>query len=132
MRKKKDDTHGIPVHLGVDGREFYVVMIEQYGIEDAAGLALLARACECLDRIRQAQDAISKHGAVMSVNGKLVPNPGGKIEKESRDGFFAALRMLNLETAPKAIGRPPRPIGASLEVIEAIREDRGRWPRGVA
>jgi hypothetical protein len=132
MRKKKDDTHGIPVHLGVDGREFYVVMIEEYGIEDAAGLALLARASECLDRIRQAQAAIDQHGAILLVNGKPTANPASKLEKESRDGFYAALRMLNVETAPKAIGRPPRPIGASLAVIEAVREGRGRWPRGVA
>jgi len=129
MRKRKNDPHGIPVHLGADGREFYVVMIEEYGIEDAAGLALLARASECLDRIRQAQGAIDKHGVILLVNGKLTANPASKLEKESRDGFYAALRLLNVDCAPKAVGRPPRPVGASLETIEAFRE--GRWPRGV-
>jgi hypothetical protein len=129
MRKKKrDDPYGVPAHLGAYGREFYLVMIEEYGIEDAAGLALLARASECLDRIRQAQAAIDQHGAILLVNGKPTANPASKLEKESRDGFYAALRLLNVDSAPKAVGRPPRPIGASLETIEAFRE--GRWPRG--
>jgi hypothetical protein len=131
MHKRKDDPDGTPAHLGAEGREFYSDMVEEFGIVDASGIALLTRAAECLDRIKQAQNAIRKHGAVMVVNDKLVANPAVRIEKEGRDGFYAAIRLLHLEI-PKAVGRPPRPIGASLATIEAVRQGRGRWPRGVA
>jgi hypothetical protein len=128
MRKKKSDSEGIPAHLGAEGREFYANMVEEFGIVDASGIAVLVRGCECLDRIKQARGAIRRHGVVMTINDKLVANPAIRIEKEARDGFYASIRLLQLEI-PKQVGRPPRPIGASLETIEAFRE--GRWPRGV-
>lgn len=67
----------------------------------------------------------------MSINGRLVSNPGCKLEKEARDGFLASMRLLNVDDAPKAIGRPPRPVGVSYENLARIGSGGRGWPRDV-
>jgi hypothetical protein len=40
--------------------------VRQYRIADGAGLALVMAAAEALDRMREAQAAIRKHGALVA------------------------------------------------------------------
>lgn len=100
-----------PKHLQADGKTFWSGMVDEYGITDAAGLALVTTAAECLDRQRQAQKLIKKHGpCVETGNGGLKSNPACKLEVDSRNGFLAAMRALNLDMEPLRDG-PGRPAG---------------------
>ena len=100
----------------------------EYAIRDGVGLSLLLRAAECLDRLAQARASIEAHGAIIETNGKLTANPAVKLERESHQTFLSAMRLLNLDSdRRRPIGRPARPVGATLETIEAIRNGARRW-----
>ena len=98
-----------PKHLKRDGRKLWRELVEEYSITDAAGLALVTTAAECLDRMRAAQVAIEQHGEVVTDRyGQVKVNPAATLEKDSRAGMLAALKALNLDLEPlKEIGRPP-------------------------
>jgi len=98
-----------PGHLAKDGRDFWRTVSAEYMIEDSAGLALLTTAAECLDRMRAAQVAIKEHGEVVRDRyAQVKVNPACALEKDSRNGFLAAVRSLNLDLEPlrDAPGRP--------------------------
>jgi hypothetical protein len=100
----------IPKHLGSEGQSFWTGMIKEFAIGDTAGLSYLTRAAECLDRIAAAQVSIKTHGEVIfNSNGAALLNPACKLEKESRDGFLAAMRALRIDVEPPrpGPGRPP-------------------------
>lgn len=99
-----------PEHLNEDGATLFAAIAEDYDIEDSAGLALLTTACECLDRMRAAQARIAEDGEVtVDRYGSLKAHPAVQIEKDSRNGFMAALKQLNLDLEPlrDGPGRPP-------------------------
>ncbi len=98
-----------PKHLKKDGKALFKLIYTEYSIDDAAGQALLVVACECLDRMRQAQAEIKTHGVqVLDRYGSLKQNPACSLEKDSRNGFLSAMRALNLDIEPlKSVGRPP-------------------------
>jgi len=85
-------------------------MVHDYAIDDIAGLELLSRAAECVDRMAAARASIAEHGELL-LNGDAGPrlNPACRLERESRDGFFAAMRALHIDIQPPAAtsGRPP-------------------------
>lgn len=100
----------LPNHLRDEGRAFYSSITDEYGIVDAAGLSLLTRAAECVDRMTAAQRSIAEHGElVMDRYGAPKLNPACTLEKEARNGFLSAVRALNLDLEPlrDAPGRPP-------------------------
>lgn len=98
-----------PDHLRDAGRAFYGSVGAEYGIADAAGLALLARAAECVDRMHAAQAAIAEHGELVPDRyGGVKLNPACNLEKDARSGFLAAMRALNLDLEPLRDG-PGRP-----------------------
>ena len=99
-----------PSHLKKPAREFWCAVQVEYSITDPAGLVLLTTAGECLDRMRAAQAAIRKHGEVVTDRyGQIKVNPACQLERDSRNGFFAALRAMNLDIEPlnPMPGRPP-------------------------
>lgn len=99
-----------PSHLRAAGRDLWRSIREDYAIDDSAGLALLTTAAECLDRMREAQEAIEAGGAlVLDRYGATKLNPACALEKDARAGFLAALRALNLDLEPlrDGPGRPP-------------------------
>lgn len=99
----------IPGHLRTDGKAFFENVCTEYAINDAAGQALLARAAECLDRMRAAQTEIEKHGELVPDRyGGVKLNPACNLEKDARSGFLAAVRALNLDLEPLRDG-PGRP-----------------------
>jgi phage terminase small subunit len=51
-----------PEHLREHGAALWRDITRQYGIGDAAGLALVTMACSAFDRLQEAQAAIDKHG----------------------------------------------------------------------
>ena len=102
-----------PKHLAADGRAFWRGVLSDFNIDDTAGRALLLTACESLDRMAAARQAIETDGAVVRDRyGQPKIHPAAALEKDSRNGFLAALRALQLEISPpKPLGRPPRPTG---------------------
>ena len=99
----------VPDHLRDPGRAFYTSVAGEYGINDAAGVALLMTAAECVDRMRAAQASIAEHGElVIDRYGAPKLNPACALEKDARSGFLAAMRALNLDLEPLRDG-PGRP-----------------------
>lgn len=108
---KRTKRPSAPKHLAEDGSAFWHSVATEYALDDAAGLALLTTAAECLDRMRAAQSAIKKHGEVVTDRyGQVKVNPACTLEKDSRNGFLAAVRSLNLDLEPLRDG-PGRPGG---------------------
>lgn len=98
MKPKKPKP---PTHLGRAGKALFAAVQTEYAITDPAGLTLLATACECLDRMREAQAAIAEHGVTtLDRYGSLKSNPAVAVERDSRNGLLAALRALNLDLEP--------------------------------
>ena len=100
-----------PEHLGPHGRKLWRDLYREYQIDDSHGLALLTAASECLDRIREAQQAILEHGVVIfnEHTGTSKANPACVIERDARTGLIQAIKALRLdvEIVPSKGGRPP-------------------------
>jgi hypothetical protein len=99
-----------PEGLREAGAAFFRSVADEYAISDAAGLALLSRAAECVDRLAAAQAAIAEHGElVIDRYGAPKLNPACALEKDARAGFLAAMKALNLDLEPlrDGPGRPP-------------------------
>ncbi len=100
-----------PSHLGKHGKQLWSQLIDEYGISDSAGLAYVTTACECLDRMREAQGLIKKHGvSIETGGGSLKTNPACKVELDSRNGFLAAMKAFNLDIEP-TMHQPGPPAG---------------------
>lgn len=85
-----------PRHLAAPGRAFWRQVLADYQL-DAGGLALLAQACECLDRIAQARALIAEEGLVTgSQRGGGRVHPAAQLERDNRTLFLRALHQLNL------------------------------------
>ena len=98
-----------PRHLGKSGKQLWTALRAEYQIDDAAGIALLTAAAECLDRMRAAQQAIGEHGEIVTDRyGQVKVNPACGLEKDARNGLLQAVRALNLDIEPlrDRVGRP--------------------------
>jgi P27 family predicted phage terminase small subunit len=101
----------IPKNLKKDGKRLFRELVEDFNITDPAGLQYLATAGECLDRMKEAQAEIKRHGVLVEDRYKaLKQNPACGIEKDARNGMLAALKALNLDVEPLKDG-PGRPGG---------------------
>jgi phage terminase small subunit len=90
-----------PGHLGEAGAGLWADIVRQYRIADGAGLVLVTTAAECLDRMRQAQEAIREHGLLLADRyGGKRQNPACVVERAARDGMINALKALNLNLEP--------------------------------
>ena len=90
-----------PNHLKAAGRRLWADIVAQYRIADGAGLALVTTAAEAQDRIREAQAAIRKHGALVADRyGGVKQNPACFLERDARAGMLSAMRALNLDLEP--------------------------------
>lgn len=85
-----------PKHLSPESRRFFRSVASEYHLE-SHHLALLERACESLDRLRDAQKAIAEHGVMVA--GRFGPrlNPAAALERDSRLAFARLLRELGLD-----------------------------------
>jgi P27 family predicted phage terminase small subunit len=103
----------LPKHLSDDGREFWSSVISEFSINDAAGLALLLTACEALDRMAAARRVIEADGEIVEDRyGQKKVHPACQLERDSRNGFLAAMRALSLDMGPaRPVGRPTQPPG---------------------
>jgi len=90
-----------PAHLGEHGRRLWRDIITDHGIDDAAGRAMLLRACEALDRLKQVQAQIAADGlTTKGYRGQVRPHPLLVTEGEQTRIILACFRTLNLDFAP--------------------------------
>ena len=100
-----------PRGLSKEAKNFWVSLSKEYGIDDAAGLKLLGRVCESLDRMRGAQKHTKKDGEIVDdKKGSIKAHPAVQIEKEAHRQLLESLKMLNLDLEPLR-EKPGRPGG---------------------
>lgn len=97
-----------PKHLSAKARSWFTGLQREYGVSDAAGLALLTAAAESWQRAAEARELIAKEGAVLRDRfGQSVPHPAVRIETAARAQLLQAIRQLGFDLAPvKPVGRP--------------------------
>lgn len=94
----KNSTSQPPSHLSAAARAMWRSLVDDYYIEDGAGLALLRVACEAFDRGEQARRIIKREGAVLKDRfGQRKQHPATLIERDAKTQMVAALRALKLE-----------------------------------
>lgn len=90
-----------PGHLSAEAKRLWRDVVRDYAVDDAAGQALLLRACEALDGLRECQQAIRKDGIVTSGSrNQPRPHPLLRYEAEYSRQMLAAFRALNLDLEP--------------------------------
>ena len=96
-----------PHHLSSESKKIYKQLTLDWDFDHSA-LILLKTALEAYDRLQTARKEIDQEGtAITTPTGHLKPHPSLRIEKEARQGFLMAWRMLNLNIEPPGeIGRP--------------------------
>lgn len=99
----------IPKHISAEAKKLYRNILNEYSIEDSAGLAILKVTLEAFDTMKAAEKAIKKDG--MTVNdkwGQVKPHPLLTTLRDARAQFLAGLKALNLDLEPlrDAPGRP--------------------------
>lgn len=98
-----------PGHLTTEGKKIWTEILNEYSIDDAAGLRILRVALEAFDRAQAAREAINRDGMTVTDKfGQVKGHPLLSAERDSRAAFLAGLKALNLDLEPiKGIGRPP-------------------------
>jgi P27 family predicted phage terminase small subunit len=100
---KKSAKSNAPTNLSVHGLALYRRLIDEYCIDDGAGLLLVATACESSDRLREAQAILKKQGLLVKDRFRQSkPHPACSIERDARTQLLAALRALRLD--PEEVG----------------------------
>lgn len=97
----------IPKHLSRKAKKIYRDLVDEYAIVDVAGLEILKTALESYDRAQSAREQIDNDGMTVTDRyGQIKPHPLLANERDSRAGFLAAMKNLNLDIEP--LGRPGR------------------------
>ncbi|RIK36221.1 MAG: phage terminase small subunit P27 family [Chloroflexi bacterium] len=99
-----------PKHLSREAKLWWRRLIDEYGIDDNAGLLLVQTAMESFDRMRAAQAAIEADGATVKDRfDQPKAHPLLSVERDARAQMLAALKQLNLDLEPlrDGPGRPP-------------------------
>ena len=103
------DIPRAPRHLEGPGKALWKAVNGDYALESHQ-LVVLQTACEALDRMTQAREAIRADGLTYADGkGGIHPHPCVSIERDSRIAVLRALRELNLDTtAAEEYTRPTR------------------------
>lgn len=106
----KNTAEKAPVGLSKTAISWWDKLLNEYSIDDQAGLLILETALRAMDRMAMAAALVDKHGAVtVDKFGQLKANPACAVERDSRAAMMAALKSLNLDMEP--LGKPGRPSG---------------------
>lgn len=99
----------VPKNLSKEAKAWWSKILNDYEIEDEAGLLILQTSLEAFDRMRQAQEIIKKEG--MQVTDRFdqtKAHPLCVVERDARSQFLQGLKQLNLDLEPlrETPGRP--------------------------
>ena len=102
---RRSAVRSAPDHLSDEAAAWWAEVLEAFELEPHH-YAILERACEAMDRLRQAQAAIAADG--ITVEGRFGPkaHPAISIERDNRTAFLRAVRELGLDL-PGPDSRPP-------------------------
>lgn len=93
-----------PEHLDKPEADLFVSIQTEYGISDAAGVALLTLACESSMCVRECRERIAKDG-LMNDQGRS--HPLLAVMRDAKNSFLACIRQLGLDTeSAGAVGAP--------------------------
>ena len=92
-----------PRHLGAEAKRLWRELLDEFVLDDAAGLALLQTAVEAWERAQDARKTLKREGVIITDRfGQLKAHPAGAIERDARGQFMAAMRALKLEPGDNA------------------------------
>ncbi len=98
--------------LSPEAADWWSKIIDEFSIDDVAGLLLLQTALEAFDRMRQAQEIIKTDGAAIKDRfDQIKSHPQLTVERDSRAAMIQALKALNLDIEPLH-AKPGRPGGS--------------------
>jgi len=101
-----------PRKLGKHGRSLWDALQAEYGINDRAGIELLAQACAELDTIEGLTEDIGRDGRVIRTRTGVRAHPAIRDVRQGRAVLAKLLKDLGVaQEAVKNIGRPPQPVG---------------------
>ena len=105
----KNNEHRAPTGLSPVAKSWWKKLMDEYSIDDQAGLLILETALRAMDRMTMASELVDKHGAVVIDKfNQLKANPACAVERDSRAAMMGALKSLNLDLEPLANpGRQP-------------------------
>jgi P27 family predicted phage terminase small subunit len=106
VRAAKSGTATPPRHLSPAARKFWRSVLAAYELE-VHHLAILAAACEAMDRMAEARAAIEADGAYIDGRFGKKAHPALAIERDSRTAMLRAIRELGLDLEAPASSRPP-------------------------
>lgn len=93
-----------PEQLDPPEAELFSRIQSEYGITDAAGVALLTLACESSMCVRECRERIAKDG-LMNDLGRS--HPLLAVMRDAKNSFLACIRQLGLDTeSAGAVGAP--------------------------
>ena len=102
---KKSGLPAIPKHLSKEAGALWDSVNHDYALESWQ-LKLLESACECHDRMRQAQADIARLGIVIEQpDGRIRGNPACQVERDARSNLYQHLRGLGLDIMPPTKGK---------------------------
>jgi phage terminase small subunit len=99
----------IPKGLSPAARRWFRLLVDEYAIEDPAGLLTLEMAMRNFDRSEQARAQIDRDGpTTLDARGRPKAHPACSVERDARSGMLAALKAMNLDLEPlrDRAGRP--------------------------
>jgi P27 family predicted phage terminase small subunit len=99
-----------PKTLSVAAKRLWRGLVEEYGLADVAGLAILTAGLESFDRAAAAKALLDRDGPTVTDRwGQQKVHPAAGVERDNRAAFLMALKQLNLDIEPlrDGVGRPP-------------------------
>ncbi len=95
-----------PAHLTADGRHLWREVVAAYVLEPHH-LAILAAACEAVDRQSEARARIAADGPYIEGRYGMRAHPAIAVERDSRLALLRAVRELGLDLETPPTSRPP-------------------------
>jgi hypothetical protein len=99
-----------PKTLGQSGRDLWQTLTDEFELDDACSRATLLQVCQCVDRLTQISERISREGLVVDTKTGPRDHPLLKSEIACRSFIIRGLQRLGLEPS-NPVGRPGNVIG---------------------
>jgi len=100
-----------PDHLTKEAQSWWEQLMEEFNLDDPGARLLLQTACECYDRMKQAQATVKKEGASFRDRfDQVKSHPLLVVERDARSQMILAIKSLNLDIEPLR-DKPGRPGG---------------------